>query len=244
MEKFPPSTKEDFTQTNEPPMEEKRQQWQKKLDELQTPDVYGYVIDKGVQETIAALQLLGFNTTQSDQGNYSETPWVQVEPEKPKDIYVGEHALKTELMTKAGISSDEIDEKSAVFNREKQVDIEESAREQLMKMGAEYTPEFQEWRGQSALLAQKLKNMVGEFYASEEAPKDSSDLSVGVEFPYRAPQYNTYIQDTPFLKVAFLKEKVNMDTLSEEERQSASARALREMVRFTEFMKEKFFEGA
>ena len=229
--------------SKESSVEKKRQQWQNKLDEILRPDVYGYVIDKGVRETVAALQLLGFNTTQSDQGNYSETPWIQVDSGMPKDIYIGEQELKTELMTKTGISPDEIDEKFPSFDRSKQVDIEEGAREQLAKAGAAYTPEYQEWHRRSNELAHKLQNLVDEFYAAETTPEGAKDLRVSVEFPYRAPQYNAYIQDTPSLRVNFVDDGVNVDTLSEEERKEASARALREMTRFTEFLKERFLNS-
>lgn len=242
MEKILSSTENISVETSKSMSEAKQQQWQKKLDEIQTPDVYGYVIDKGIQETIVALQLLGFNTTQSDQGNYSETPWIQVEPKKPNDIYVGEQELKANLMTKAGISPQEIDETSPTFNREKQVDIEEDAREKLMKTDAAYTPEYQEWHKKSGELAHKLQNLVTEFYATRKIPEDSAGLHVSVEFSYHAPQYNAYIQDTPFLKVNFSGEGIDVDALSEEDRQLASTRSLQEMRRFTEFLKQRYFE--
>lgn len=218
---------------------EKEGQWKRKLAEFKAPDCYDYVIDEGVRETVAALQLLGFNTTQSDQGNHFYTPWVQVEAEEPKDIYIGEPETKAELMAKFGILPDEIDQRSTSFNRAKQVDIEEGAREQLACAGTGYTAEYEQWHKDTLELAKRLQDIIENFYKTQATPEGLEDLRISLKFPYRFPQYATYIQDIPFLQVELVGKEAPID-FSGNEYQELLIRCQSEMRRFTEFLKERF----
>ena len=224
---------------NEALVEKRKQQWEEKLIEMMKPDIYGYILDKEIRETIIALNLLGFNTTQSDQGNYSDTPFVQFEAKEPKNYYEGEEELKISVMTKLGILSSEIDEKSPLFSREKQVEVEEEARGKLVSIGAKHTQEYEKWRDDTLELANKLKGLIDHFYLLKPTPKEFVDLHVFVEFPYRAPQYPPYIYDIPHLKV---KNNITK-SLSDEERKKIVIRAQHEIKRFTEFLKESFFSN-
>jgi|GEM_PF-861136 len=223
-------------------LREKQAQWNKKLAELEIPDRFGYVIDAGVKDTVAALQLLGFNTTQSDQGNYSYQPWVQVEADEAKDIYIGEPEAKARLMEERGVHPDEIDRQSPSFDYAKQVDIQEDARAEFVRSGGEYTEEFKTWRKETLAQAERLQNVIDEFYTTHEIPAGFEDLRVALDFTYRTSLHKDipYIHDVPHLHVDFAQEK---DTagLSDEEYQALRARCQSEMRRFTEFLRGRFF---
>ena len=222
---------------NEGLLEKKKQQWEGKMAEMMKPDIYGYILDKEIRETVVVLNLLGFNTTQSDQGNYGDTPFIQFEAIPPKNYFEGEEELKISLMTKFGISVSELDEGSQLFNRKKQVEVEEGTREKLVNIGARYTPEYERWYNDTLELADKLKNIIDDFYSSVPIPKELIDLHVCVKFPYRATQYPAYIHDIPHLEV---KNDI-IGGLTEGKHREIVTRAQHEMKRFTEFLKEKYF---
>ncbi|MEI6810472.1 MAG: hypothetical protein WCK60_00270 [Candidatus Nomurabacteria bacterium] len=222
---------------NETSLEKKQQKWDEKMAEMVKPDTYGYVLDEGIRETVVALQLLGFNTTQSDQGNYGNSPWVEVKGVTPEYFYKGEKELRVSTMLQLGISPDEVDERSQFFNKEKQVDLEEGVRKKLMNDNAPYTEEYKKWREETLILAERLEKIIKEFYLSPQKSTEPSNLHVYVQFPYRTHNHPPYIQDTPFLKV---KTSSN-ENLSEEERKQLVAQAKNEMIQFTEFLKDRYF---
>jgi len=215
----------------------KREQWDRKMGEMLRPDTYGYVLDAGIRDVVVALQLLGFNTTQSDQGNYSDSPWVEVMADLPRNVYEGEEALKTSLMAAGNTSAEEIDPRSPRFDRAKQVDIEGAARESLQAVNAAFTPEYEEWRKTTLESAEKLQRVIDEFYSTRLKVEG---LRVAIDFPYRTSNHPPYIGDIPFLKVTF--DRTSTDEDSEEKRQVRVTLARQEMDRFTEYLKERFFQ--
>ncbi len=225
--------------------EQKRQQWEDKLRELAVPDHYGYVIEDGIRETVAVLQLLGIDTTQScEGGENSRTPWIELGKNLPKNIYVGEEELKAKLMAEQGIDLSVMDETSPKFDRAKQVDIEDEAIQELVAQNALYTEEFEKWHKQTLELSEKIKSLIRDFYDTQSTSVDESNLEISLDFPYRSPDHPSHIQDVPFLKV---KTKEKMDdnaSLSEEEREQALFRNQQEMKRFTDFLKNNFFSQA
>ncbi len=224
---------------NETSLENKQQKWDEKMAEMVRPDFYGYVLDEGIRETVVALQLLGFNTTQSDQGNYGNSPWIEVKAATPEYFYEGEKELRARTMLQLGISPDEVDERSQFFNKEKQVDLEEGVRKKLMNDNSPYTEEYKKWREETLKLADRLEKLIKEFYLSPQKSTEPANLHVYVHFPYRTHNHPPYIQDTPFLKV---KTSSN-ENLSEEERKQVVAQTKNEMLRFTEFLKDRYFTG-
>jgi hypothetical protein len=217
----------------------KRAQWDQKMEEMLKPDTYGYVLDEGIRDTVVALQLMGINTTQSDQGNYSDSPWIEVMAEYPKNVYEGEADLKQRLMQERDIRSEVIDEKSLLFNRAIKVDIEGGARAKLRDTHAVHTPEYEIWRTSTLQIVEKLEKLIGEFYTPHHSP--TSDLAVAVRFPYQTPDHAAYpdIYDIPHLEVIFETEAP--ENAPTEVHQERSMRARREMNRFTDFLKERFF---
>lgn len=226
------------------PLEEKRQRWEEKMAEMLKPDVYGYVLDEGIRDTVVALQLLGFNTTQSDQGNRGDSPWVTFwAGEEPKAYYEGEEELKNQLMKEKGISPEEIDPRSPSFDRSKQVEIEDGARDKLASQGAHYTQEYEQSHAATLEMASKLQTVIDNFYSSQPTPDESADLKVSVTFPYRTSDHAQHIQDIPWLEVVSMMGEPQNTEMSEEEREKRVAHTKHEMERFTEFLKERYFSS-
>lgn len=219
----------------------KQEQWDDKMSLLLQPDVYGYVLDKEVRDTVVALQLLGINTTQSDQGNYSLSPWVQFEAREPRDYYEGERELKASIMNRLGIKSEEIDPTSPTFDRAKQVDVEEEARDTLESAGAPPTQDLREWREQTLVMEGKMQELLDEFYSSGPTPEGFEDIGVKIVYPYRTDDHKKRIHDVPFLQIETIDKQYDIETLPEEDRVQIVLHAQQEMKRFTEFMKQKYF---
>lgn len=194
----------------------KEREWEEKIKELKKPDIYGYVIEPGIIETVAALQLLGFDTFQSDEGDEKNTPWVELGTDIPKDIYIGEAELKIEIMERLKISPDEIDQANEKFNREKQVVVEETARDQLENDEVEYTEKYTNWDNRLLEIARNLNTIIDDFYERQGNPE------IFIDFPYNSSKHPTRIKNIPFLRA-----KPETD----------------EMLRFTEYLKKKFFSG-
>ncbi len=218
----------------------KQEMWVAKMNESAVPDHYGYVIDERVRETVAALQLLGINTTQSDEGHNSRTPWIQFEAPEPKNVYDGEEELKRQLMEEQGVLPEEIDTTSPKFNHEKQVQISVGARRQLKGNGAIFTQEFETWRKQTSELVEKLQTLIREFYDTQLVDPNNPEIEIYIDFPYKTPEHADDIQDTPFLKVREKNDQIKTRSLSAEEYQQVLQRNQQEMTRFTEFLKQRF----
>jgi hypothetical protein len=220
-------------------LQKRKTLWNEKIQELKKPDVYGYIIEDGIIETVAALQLNGINTVESDEGDETVSPYVRFEAPEPKDVYVGEKAVKEKMMKDLDILPGEIDPKNRKFDRRKQVEIEEGARIKLLEQKAPYSPEFKKWQKDTLALVNKVQNYIDDFYKMEPIPDERKDLKIEIEFPYRTPNHRPYIHDTPYLRVTFRGEEPKFTSSKEKEETYAHMRE--EMKRFTEFLKEKYF---
>jgi hypothetical protein len=217
-------------------LEKKQKLWDEKMAQLLVPDKYGYVLDEGMRQPVIALNLLGINTVQSDQGNYSERPWIEFGAKFPTDVYVGERELKQILLKEQGFNPLVMDESSPLFDRAKQVEIEDEARKQLSSAG--YTPEFEMWRSETANMIAKLTSLISEF--NQTRPKEEVGQSeVVIDFPYRDPKYDPYISEVPFVETRLRDQR----SINPEDIFKILESNREEMRRFGEFLKRKFFSG-
>lgn len=216
--------------------EERKRLWQEKMDEMLKPDVYGYVLDEKIREAVVALNLLGIPTTQSDHGNYSESPWIEFMAPEPQYFYVGERELRHKVLEQKGLSEDVMDEKSPLFNREEQVDVWSLSRDVLMKEGALETEEFTLWNKQTLELVGAVNRLIDEYYSNQHELHD--EQRVHIEFPYREAVYARYDHNIPFLTVS-IPERI----IEKEERGVIVQKTQQEMERFGRFLKEKFLSS-
>lgn len=217
-------------------LRERQKAWDDKLQEMLKPDVYGYVLDQGVLEVVVALNLLGIRTTQSDQGNYGDTPTVNFEAALPEDVYVGESQIKARIMQELGVRLEEIREDSPAFNRAKQVEVEDGARKELEMTGAPYTPEFTRWRDETRAQVEKLQEYIDSFYA-KHGPAENADDRLAIVFPYQHPEQRQYTREMPALEIISL---LGRETKTAEEAKLISARRLNELDRFASYLKDMF----
>ena len=226
---------------NSESLAKKQQLWDKKMAEMLISDGYGYVLDAGIRNAVVALQLLGFNTTQSDQGNYSDSPWVEVGAPDPRSVYEEEDELKAQLMAAHAVRPEEIDPSSPLFSREKQVEIEGTARRELASRNAPFTSEYEEWHAKTLQYAKDLHALIDEFYKLQPAEQQNPSLRVSIDFPYRTPNHSRDIQDVPFLCVVFNNKDV--DEMKEEDRHQRVVHAQQEMGQFADYLKSRFFSS-
>lgn len=219
------------------PIEEKMKIWDEKMDQMLKPDVYGYVLDEKIRETVVALNLLGINTTQSDQGNHSHSPWIQFEAPIPKNYYQGEADLRYKVLDEKKVSPEVMDENSKHFNRSTQVDILVASRDEIMKSGGKYTPELLKYFEDTQKMVEKAQSLIDEYYSIEKNLQNEG-TKVEVSYRYDDPKYPAYLHRLPFLQVS-----VSEHSKSEEERKIIVAQTQEELLRFTEYLKKKFFEN-
>jgi len=218
----------------------KKKKWDEKMVEMLQPDIFGYVLDQGVRDLVVVLNLLGINTIQSDQGNYSDSPWVQFGAVEPADAYVGELEVKQRLMKEHGTKPEEVDRRSPMYNRAKEVKVVEGARIELQRKNTSYSSEFVRYQNETRALAEKVQKYIDEFY-SRLGPADYPDDRIAIAFPYRDPRYLLHIRDIPFLRVISSQGKVSHT--NDEEIKEVVVRRRKEMDRFTLFLKEKYFSS-
>jgi hypothetical protein len=223
-------------ESREDKLRNKRIAWDKKMTEMLQPDVYGYVLDEKIRETIVVLNLLGINTTQSDQGNYSDSPWIEFESPVPQSIYVGEYELRVEILKKRNLELGVMDTNSSIFDRGIQVDVWEDSRVVLMKNGAEYTPEFLKYLKDTETMAKKMQNFIDNYYSLDRHPKNA-EVRVIVSYPNEGSWDRPYIQHVPLLDVSTPDE-----SNSAEERALILEKTLGEMLEFTQYLKDVFFQ--
>jgi len=172
-------------------LSEKRKKWNSKMAQMLKPDVYDYVFDEKIRDTVVALNLLGINTTQSDQGNYSNSPWIQFQASEPQDYYISESELRSKVLEEKNLQPDVMEEESASFNRSTQVDILADSRDKLMESGSEYTPEFLGYLEDTKKMVENLQNYIDEYYANGKNLQDE-EIKVVITYPYDDNKYATY----------------------------------------------------
>ncbi|MSU55450.1 MAG: hypothetical protein EXS46_02830 [Candidatus Taylorbacteria bacterium] len=226
--------------------EKKQRQWKEKITELRNiKDIDNHPIEEGILETVAALNLLGFNTFQSCDGETNGlSPFVQCKADnEPSDVYVGERELKERLIRERSISPGSIDRNSPDYDHGIFVDLEGDARDELFNKKAEETEDFKLWNERTEILGEKLKKIVGDFYASNPLSGGDSGVTVQVEFPYRTDEHKKYpaIRNIFEVEVPYAGIRTEGGYPSKEDAAAFLLRAQLEMKRFTEFLKEKFY---
>lgn len=217
-------------------LNEKRRVWEEKMNQMTSPDMYGYTIDEKIRETVIALNLLGINTTQSDQGNYSDSPWIQFEAPTPTNYYEGEEELRAKVLKNKNLTANVMNEESEIFDRSTQVDVWADSRDKLMEAGAEYTQEFLKYLEDTQDMVKKMQALIDEYH-TQEADSHDNDFNVEIAYQYNEDWRPEYLHKLPLLMVS-----VPEESKSEEERKKIVLLTQAEMLRFTDFLKQKYFQ--
>lgn len=218
-------------QSNEP-IEEREKIWKEKLEELDgVGDRKGLGIDKGIMETVAALQLSDFSTSQSCEGHIDsgyQAPWVNVEaPNEPEEKYIGQRQLFQEIANKFNISIEE-----AEHNSEIRCKVDRDCFENGK------TEEYRKWEEENNKLRLKMVDLLDEFY-KERKVSDNKRLIAepGIDMSFRLHNGG----DDYDRKEKEIKEGIKFENDPDLKDRLISYQE--EMRDFTDFLKQKFLNS-
>lgn len=205
--------------------------WEQKLREVEGfVDASGRGMDEGIKETVAALNLLGLETSASCEGDVDEgipVPWVRVEaPNEPTERFSGENEAFVLVARKYGVPVESV-------KRGEVMDYYWEAVRACVDNGE--TEEFLEWRGKNQRLMQKTSGFLEEFYQDRDVP--SNIRLIIDELPRGGFEIHNGGED-------FRPNKE--EALSREEKDALAQRLAQyqeEMRQFTRFVREKYLQG-
>ncbi|MGM0439163.1 MAG: hypothetical protein ACQEP3_01860, partial [Patescibacteria group bacterium] len=162
-------------------------------------------------------------------GHGTDYPWVDLKaPNKPEQVYKNEDKILREVAGKSDVSFQLLKKflhAGAAEMTGKEKNALEMARSRVFK--EEVSKEWTEWMDENEELKRKMEELIDEFC---EAVDDSS-MRIKVEGG-----------DT--VRLLFIDQKgEDLGDLSNEEKKEVIESRREHMQEFTEFLKEKFFEG-
>lgn len=190
-------------------------------------DGIGMEMDEDIKRPVAALNLMGFNTTASCGGHFEKqesglcTPWVDIaSPDEPKEKFVGEKEIKLMITQKYGVTMKDINSGIAP-------EAENEMYQELEK--SELTPEFIEWAKKNEEMRMKMQKLLEEFYVSREVLDNIRIKIRDIEYFFRiysgGEDYDVEIEDLSDEDRIIMKEKVE--------------KYRKEMIDFGEFIRNK-----
>jgi len=213
-------------------------------------------VDPGIQDAIAYLNALGFNTNESCEGHIdhgSLATRVGVEAlGKPTWRFVGQKEIFEKVALEHGVTLTEVSEhakpkygipeEDMVYpeNWEELYAVENEGW--ALTSREEETEEFKQWRSKTDELAEHLGELMREFYRERSAGEDIKLVVERHDDPELPHQYSFFLHNggKNYLEMADPDER---EKLSEEERNTLKARLeanQKEMKDFTEFLKKKY----
>ncbi|MDD5566758.1 MAG: hypothetical protein PHH01_01040 [Patescibacteria group bacterium] len=183
-------------------------------------------IDRGIKETVIALNVHNINTSGSCEGHINHgtgTPWVQIEaPGEPEERYIGQNDAIQKIAEKHSLNFDDVKR-----------GIDEKAHEEASDIYSNNgeTSDFTKWREQNRIMKQRVAELLGEFYQDREV---SPDVHLMLD---------DYDDDSFRLNTGSDKKPIN-EQPDDNQRRELTQRLQRdqvEMTAFTEFLKKKYF---
>ena len=207
--------------------------WENKAQEIkEMTDGLGYGMDKGVEETVIALQLLGINVEQSCDGHGEDkhgasTPWIEISaPNQPEERLVGEKKIFEQVAKKYGLTVEEI---TSGDHEEAEKEVHKHLSQQ------EETDEFKDWEKGNSPLRAKTEKLLGEFYQNRDV-FESERLII-----HEMLEGNFKIMSN---WEDYYLAKERWEEMDEKEKQALRERLARhqeEMKTFGKFLRDKFF---
>lgn len=214
-------------------------------------------IDEKVQDTVAYLNALGFNTAESCEGHLdhgSIAPRIAVNaPEKPTWRFAGQEEVFKKIAEKHGVTIEEIFEyvkpkygipEESRTRPENEEQITEAWNDGWdLTSREEETEEFKLWREKTDKLAGQLDALAQEFYKERSIADENTRLVIEKHDDSESPHvYNFFLHNggKDYLTMVNPEER---EKLSEEEMNVLRKRLesnQQEMKDFTEFLKQKF----
>ena len=212
----------------------KEKKWKGELNEVEgIVDSNGHPIDEPVKETVAALLAHELPTCGSCGGHIdghgTDYPWVDLKaPNKPDQIYKNEDKIIKEVARGDNVSFETLKKflsGGATELTGKEKNALEKARSRVFKEGV--SKEWAEWMNENEELKKKMEELIDEFCETV----DDSSMRIRVE-------------GGDNIRLIFIDQKgEDLGDLSNEEKKEVIESRREYMQEFTEFLKEKFFEG-
>ncbi|MGM0439155.1 MAG: hypothetical protein ACQEP3_01820 [Patescibacteria group bacterium] len=213
--------------------DEKQQKWEeekRKVEKLE--DKLGLEVDEPIKETVVALNVNELPTRQSCGGHLKRGesyPWVMISAsDKPKNKFIDEEKIFKSIAQGEQFSYKEIKDPwnytewgSDQF--EKLMKLRTKAIRKAEERGV--TEEYQKWKEENRKIGKKLEDLLTEFY--EEAEREGAVLKIE-DVGDMAGRLYSITED-------------EWDDLSDEDKKSVLKERREEMKKFTEFLKDKFF---
>lgn len=204
--------------------------WEQKLQQVDLiEDAQGEKIDPGIKKIVAALNILGFPTSNSCDGHLEKghqmVPWVTIsDPDEPDERFVGENNNYKRVAEKYGLPWENVKNNRAWEAYSEAVNSFEAKEETL---------EFQKWKERQLKLREQLSELLKNFYYGHRVAADIQLIipEGGVSFFLRN---NSELWD------------INYGNLNETEKAEAQGKlqAYREEInRFADFLKQKYFQS-
>jgi len=150
--------------------------FQTKRNELgRVADRLGMPLDEGIKETVAAFQLLDFNTQASCEGHLDHdllTPWIDIgAPNQPEIRYNREQEIYEKIAKDHGVTVEDM--------RHWETDAATDAQQEAAMLASENgeTPEYLAWRKQSLRQANRMQDLINEYYGPHPDVRDDIRLS-------------------------------------------------------------------
>lgn len=226
--------------------EERERQWCAKEKEIEVlTDGLGMGLDKGVKDTVVALQLNGFNTSQSCEGHIGRgcgSPWVDIEAPgapgclfgaKGNSLYImhrwkGQEESYRRVAEKHGIRVEELLDRK---NHRKNEELLREAESDLYKNGE--TEEFIEWRLKNMEIRKAMDSILDTYNQTRNVPEDKK-----IQY-YRFGENDTFRIHIGAEKDLFC----NWNTMNESDKRALRVRLAgyrKSMHEFTQYLKECF----
>lgn len=218
---------------------EREKAWQDKMREIEKmADVKGMGIDEQIKETIAALNLNGFDTNASCEGHINRgypAPWMRVSvPGQPKWRFVGEEEIFKEIADKYNATFDDVMRA-----------VNEDAYTEAMTRSAknEESEEYTEWMKRNKWLQTEIETLLVEFYKGREVIYGKQIVTEEGESGFRIHNGGKDYEE----KVQRIRsgDNSNPDLTENEERELTHRLETyqNEMRSFTQFLKSRFLDS-
>ena len=230
-------------ETGEPKNQHK---WNEKVRDLESiVDALGSHIEDGIKETVAGLQLLGFNTTGSCEGHNnwgSPYPWVQMNTGgEPKYRWEGEKEMREIIAAELHIASREIEQSSPQYDFIKWEKVDDIFHERLPDNAPE-TKEYIAWIEKNRELANRLEFLIKKFYSTDVPNAKLPRVTIQLFFAGSEPRLliddEKRKDDEEEIERIIKEKKIPSTALIER-----VSRRQTEMKRFPAFLKHEFFSS-
>jgi len=209
--------------------------WEEKQQEVDSiVDRLGEPIDSNIRETIVAFHMSELPTSGSCEGHNDHgngAPWVEMEAlNEPEWRFENEAEVYIEIANKSGVSFEQL-------KKEDWEKDDEVLKEFWNKLdGREETKEYKDWRQENIEIERSVKELLEDFYKNREVPSD-----VGLRIEHYEAGNIVWVHNGGD---GFTPEHV---LINEEDSRKITLNLRRyqeEMQAFTQFLKDRYFEGA